>query len=166
MTRLLFPRLTLGSFCLALALASGVAACDSDGEDEMSDDETTGDGDGDSGDGDGDGDDGMLGHADDIQEIWDANCVSACHEPGGTAESTLDLSGNAYDNIVSAASTQAPGKSLVEPGSADESYLIHKLRGTQVEAGGLGASMPSGGTSLPDATIVMIEDWINAGAAP
>ncbi|HVH97979.1 MAG TPA: hypothetical protein VM869_04695 [Enhygromyxa sp.] len=117
-----------------------------------------------SGDGDGDGD--TLSHAVDMQPIWDANCLTMCHEPGGTAESTLDLSGDGYDNIVNVASTQAVGSNLVEPGNAAESYLVAKLRGTQVEAGGLGATMPSGENMLDEATIMMVEAWINAGAAP
>jgi hypothetical protein len=152
----LLARIGLLGFALALATP---LACMEDGGDEMSDE--TGDGDGDqSGDGDGDG------HAAAIQPIWDANCLTMCHEAGGSAVTILDLSGNGYDNLVGMPSTQAVGLNLVEPGNSADSYLIHKLRGTQVDAGGLGAAMPSGGDSLEEATIAMIEAWIDAGAAP
>lgn len=162
MTSLSPPRLALraASLCFALALTSGSLACDDSSDDEMSDDETG------NAEGDGDGDIDPNSHASAMQPIWNDNCVEGCHEPDGTAASTLDLSGDAYDNIVSMVSTQAVGENLVEPGSAEESYLVAKLRGTQVEFGGLGGTMPSMGAALPEATIVMIEDWINAGAAP
>jgi hypothetical protein len=158
-----------GSLCFALALTTGTLACNDDGGDESTDEvgdgdgDQTGDGDGDQT-GDGDGDQ-PLSHAADIQAIWDANCLSACHEPGGNAVTVLDLADNAYPNIVGVASSQAPGMSLVKAGDSAQSYLVAKLRGTQVAAGGLGATMPSGGM-LPEATIELIEAWIDEGAAP
>jgi hypothetical protein len=164
----------IGSLGFVFALATGALACEGETADEMSD-ETTGDGDGDptgdgdgdpTGDGDGDGDGDPLSHAADIQPIWDDTCLTMCHAAGGTAVTILDLSGDAYDNIVGAPSTQVVGMNLVEPGDSANSYLVHKLRGTQVGAGGLGAAMPSGSPALPEATIAMIEAWIDAGAAP
>ncbi|MFO7563648.1 MAG: hypothetical protein R6X02_13455 [Enhygromyxa sp.] len=169
MTRLSSPRfIRFASLCFGLALTTGTLACDDDGGDEVSDG-TDGDGDGDGtgdGDGEGDGDGDALSHAADMQPIWDASCLAMCHEPDGNAVSVLDLSGNAYGNIVSVPSTQAPGMNLVEPGNAAESYLVAKLRGTQVAAGGLGAMMPSGTQMLPEETIALVEAWIDEGAAP
>ncbi len=106
---------------------------------------------------------GELSHAADIQPIWDASCVAGCHEPGGTVESVLDLSGDAYAAIVDVNSGQAIGRKLVAPGDSMESYLIAKLEGNQIAAGGTGAAMPLG-TALDAATIQTIKDWIDAGA--
>lgn len=159
----------VGAVCLALALSS--AACD-DGGTEMGD-ETTGDGDGDgdaSGDGDGDatgdgdGDGVELSHAADIQPIWDAACVG-CHSPGGTAE-FLDLSEDAYDNIVGVTSTQVQALQLVEAGSADTSYLVNKVMGTQADAGGAGGTMPPVGDPISAEDMTTLTEWINAGALP
>ena len=177
MTRVLPHRLGArpGSLLLALALLVGPLACDG-GDDEGGDDETTtsGDGDGDpSGDGDGDpsgdgdGDPGTLSYAADIQPIWDANCVTACHSPGGSAVSFLDLSGDSYANVVGAMSASVPSLTLVIAGDAENSYLVHKLNGTQAAAGGGGSAMPSPPNDpLDAATIATIETWINDGAAP
>lgn len=173
MTSLLRDRSTarIGPICFAFVLALGAVACSDDGTDDEMSDETVGDGDGDMGDGDGDapgdGDgDAVLSHAADIQPIWDASCVAACHEPGGSVGMVLDLSGDAYAAIVGVASMQAPGLSLVEPGDPAASYLVAKLRGTQIAAGGVGGQMPVGVDPLPEETIAQVEAWIAAGAAP
>ncbi len=52
---------------------------------------------------------------------------------------------------------------LVEPGDADDSYLMHKLNGTHLDVGGSGSQMPLG-SSLGIADIATIRDWINGGA--
>ncbi|MFV8752535.1 hypothetical protein ACNOYE_18465 [Nannocystaceae bacterium ST9] len=107
---------------------------------------------------------GALSYAADIQPIWDANCVTACHVAGGNAAAVLDLSGNAYAAIVDVGSGQALGKKLVAPGSSTDSYLIAKLEGNQVAAGGSGGTMPSGADMLSAETIQLVADWIDAGA--
>jgi hypothetical protein len=147
------------ALCFALALSSSALACD-DGDD-MGDDDTTGDT---TGDGDGDA---ALSHAADIQPIWEDNCTTGCHMPGGLA-AALDLSGDAFGDLVGTPTTQAAGAVFVEAGSAESSYVIAKLRGTQIEFGGTGASMPggAGATALPEATIALIEQWIDEGALP
>ena len=168
MTNLL-PRLArrAASLGCVLLLSLPALACDS-GSGDTTGTDTTGDGDGDpstSGDGDGDG---TLSYAADIQPIFDSNCVSACHTPGGVAELTLLLDGDSYAKVVGAASTQAAGVKIVDPGSSASSYLVDKLRGTQVAAGGNGGRMPSvPADPLDEATIMMmIESWIDLGAAP
>lgn len=130
-----------------------------------------GDGDGDTmadatgGDGDGDGDAG-LSYAADIQPIWDANCIG-CHSAGNVAE-FLDLSGDSYGNVVGVLSSQATALQLIEANNAADSYLIHKLRNTQLDAGGSGGPMPAGAMPmpLPEETIAMIEMWVDGGVLP
>lgn len=104
-----------------------------------------------------------LSHAADIQPIWDDNCVTGCHAPMGSAASVLVMQGDAYPNLVDVDSGQAIGKKLVAPGDSTNSYLIAKLEGNQIAAGGAGGTMPSGGM-LDAATIQTIKDWIDAGA--
>ncbi len=48
----------------------------------------------------------------------------------------------------------------VEPGDPDNSYLIHKLEGTQA----VGDRMPQGGPFLDEETIGDIRQWIADGA--
>jgi predicted small secreted protein len=124
-----------------------LAACESSTE-EGGDSETGGD---------------ELSHAADIQPIWDDNCLNGCHTPGGIGM-PLDLT-NAYAAIVGVESMQAAGVNLVEAGSSADSYLLAKLRGEQMELGGVGIQMPGGGAApLDDATISTIAAWIDAGA--
>jgi mono/diheme cytochrome c family protein len=51
---------------------------------------------------------------------------------------------------------------VIVPGDADASLLVQKLRNTQPEGG----SMPPGGSTLSDADIALIVEWINSGAKP
>jgi hypothetical protein len=66
-------------------------------------------------------------------------------------------------------SEKAPGLARVKPGRPQESFLVHKLDGTQSCAGapcpgGCGNRMPQGGDPLPPALIDTIRDWILDGA--
>jgi hypothetical protein len=141
-----------------LSMLAPLAGCDgAEGDDEAAD---TGDADTETETG------GALSHAADIQPIWDANCVTGCHMPGGTAASVLDLSGDAHPRIVDVDSGQAALLKLVASGNSMDSYLIAKLEGNQAAAGGTGLQMPSGGPALDAATIQTIKDWVDAGAAP
>lgn len=103
----------------------------------------------------------------DIQPIWDARCVMACHEPGGSGFLTtgLDLSpAVSYAQLVDVMSTGAPSLARVAPGELAGSYLWHKVKNTQVDAGGGGGQMPAGG--LPDDQVAKLESWIEGGALP
>jgi len=98
----------------------------------------------------------------DIQPIFNQNCV-VCHQgnqpPGG-----LSLqAGSAYNNLVNVKSTESP-LMRVMPGHPEQSYLINKLLGIQVQAGGSGAQMPFDSPPLTQSQIDLIEQWITEGA--
>ncbi|HGY55207.1 MAG TPA: hypothetical protein ENK44_05890 [Caldithrix abyssi] len=89
-------------------------------------------------------------------EVFTPICVS-CHgdvlQQGG-----LDLSsGNAYGNLVNAASTSSSLK-RVQPGESQNSYLMKRLRGENGET-----VMPPSG-KLSGALIDSIAAWIDRGA--
>ena len=44
------------------------------------------------------------------------------------------------------------------------SYMIHKLRGTQLDVGGSGTQMPQGASPLDISLINIIRAWTRAGA--
>ena len=101
-------------------------------------------------------------HAVDIQPIWDGTCVDRCHEsPGPSGQ--LDLTADALSELLRR-SRQA-NMQLVTPGDPEQSYLVHKLRGTHLEVGGSGGQMPRFG-ELPLDQLSRIEAWILDGAAP
>ncbi len=98
-----------------------------------------------------------------ISMIIADNCVTACHEPGGSDDS-LDLSEQAYYAIYQIPSDQSL-LSLVEPGSHEESYFWHKVNGSQGSVGGMGSRMPRDAEPLPQEQIDQIAAWIDAGAS-
>jgi hypothetical protein len=103
-----------------------------------------------------------VGFAKDIAPLLKSHCAP-CHltgeEPGQMA---LHPKG-AYESLVGTQSTES--KLLrVKPGSANDSYMIHKLEGTHLEVGGIGMRMPMEGAPLTADEIAMIRHWIDAGA--
>ncbi len=97
----------------------------------------------------------------DVQPIFDAECAS-CHD-STTLAGDLDLSGDAYDDIMHTASTEVPGMNLIEGGDSSLSYLYHKIAGTHSSVYGTGDSMPPSG-SLSAAEQHTIYTWIEEGA--
>lgn len=108
---------------------------------------------------------GDLSHDADIQPIWDANCVTACHTTGGSGAMYILFDSDPYSQIVDKMSVSYPALTLVTPGSRDDSYLWHKLNGSQVEAGGGGSKMPLGPALSAD-DLEKIGQWIDQGAKP
>ena len=97
-----------------------------------------------------------------VQEVFNARCTT-CHS-GANAPQGLQLSeGVSFDALVGVPSTQQEDVLLVNPGNADESYLVQKIRG---DAGITGARMPFGGPVLSDSQISTVVDWVNDGALP
>lgn len=104
-----------------------------------------------------------------VSEVLAANC-SPCHTSGSgfpAADPMADFgdADAAYDLIVGHPAAEAPGLNRIEPGDAENSYLIHKLEGTHLDAGGSGGRMPDNGPYLDDTTIEAIREWVNAGAS-
>lgn len=88
--------------------------------------------------------------------------ASSCHgAPGGQAG--LELGASASANYAELVDVQATSESFlrVEPGNANDSYLVIKLEGRQQE----GAQMPLGGPALDNVDLTNIKNWINNGAS-
>jgi mono/diheme cytochrome c family protein len=121
------------------------------------------------------GDDGSLWHnrfrpaspelvslAGQVQKIFDIHCVQ-CHDSGEPmADQNLEPDA-AYFSLPNVRSTQLKRMPRVDPGSPDNSYLIHKLSGTHLEVGGSGEPMPMGGRLTED-EIQTLRKWIEQGA--
>lgn len=99
-----------------------------------------------------------------VQAIFNANCTVACHNSGGGDAGLRLDEGLSYAELVNVPSSQQPATfDRVEPGDADNSYLVIKVDPSAV--GRLGARMPAGGRpELSADDIATIRSWINAGA--
>lgn len=89
---------------------------------------------------------------------------SGCHTGGGASlPSSMNLSSASasFAAIVGVASTQQPSLQRVNPGSADDSYLVRKIEGAPGITGG---RMPLGGAPLDATLIANVRAWIAAGA--
>lgn len=86
---------------------------------------------------------------------------SACHA-GASAPQGLKLdAANSFTMLVNVASNEVPSIKRVSPGDSANSYIIQKLEGHA----SVGARMPFGGPYLDAATIGLIRQWIDNGAA-
>lgn len=104
-----------------------------------------------------------------IQErIFTPTCsaFSACHNDGNDPAAGLRLTaGLSHDALVAQASTLFPTRTLVTPGSPDDSYLL-------VVLGSLDGPLPDDGTMPLNNPILCAEQrdaiarWITAGALP
>lgn len=100
-------------------------------------------------------------------DVWEPilSPICTCHGPGsGGLVMGMDAA-TAFAAMVGKPSTGAPAVNYVEAGDSAKSYIINKLEGTQIEAGGAGSMMPLSGTITPE-QIQTIKDWIDAGAKP
>ncbi len=88
----------------------------------------------------------------DVESIFAANSCLGCHGSSGG----LSIS---YSTIVGVTDA-GTGLSYIEPNSPEDSYLWHKINGTQSTVGGSGGKM--GNLSADD--LSTIEDWILGGA--
>lgn len=98
----------------------------------------------------------------DIAPLLNARCAS-CHLTGQEEGNMALHAGGAYTSLVNVPSVES--KLLrVKPGAPQESYLLLKLEGTHLDAGGSGARMPFGAPPLSDETLQRIRSWIEQGA--
>lgn len=105
-----------------------------------------------------------VNYSDELQFIFDRNCVtSGCHGPP-EPEQGMDLSAAvSHANLVDAPSTQVPTMDRIEPGDPDASYFMYKIQDRQAEVGGTGTRMPTE-LFLAEPDIEMFRNWILAGA--
>lgn len=96
--------------------------------------------------------------------IFGPRC-SGCHTGGGgTLPASMNLSSASASAaaLINVDSTEVASLKRVKPGDPANSYVIHKLEGTQ----SVGQRMPLGGPFLDQATINEVRAWIQAGALP
>jgi hypothetical protein len=96
--------------------------------------------------------------------VFTPSCAnfSPCHDSSSPAGALELTEGASFDQLVSREATMDPARMLVVPGDPDGSFLVQKLRDGLDES--LGVRMPFGNPPLPDAEIVVIEEWIARGA--
>lgn len=104
----------------------------------------------------------QVSYSRDIQPIFNNNCI-VCHQITGQAGLALEPS-KSYAQLVGVQSTQAAGRLRVKAGEPAQSYLLDKLNGTQVQAGGTGVRMPQGLPALSQNQVNLIKTWIEEGA--
>jgi hypothetical protein len=103
-----------------------------------------------------------LGFEQSIQPKINEACN--CHQTTPMLMAPFSLKiGEAYDALVGVPSGQVPTMQRVKPGSLNESYLWHKINGTQAEVHGSGQIMPPGVPLRAD-ELDLFGRWIAAGA--
>lgn len=101
----------------------------------------------------------------DVQPIFTSTCaLSGCHAGSNPEEGQNLSAGQTFANVVNVPSRQLPGMNRVTPGRPDSSYLVLKLTGMHLDAGGSGGQMPLGGTPLSMDQLGTIGRWILNGA--
>ena len=142
-----------------------LAACGGGGQGLDQNGRPLGEASADSGDGSGDGSGGTLQPTiESIQEhIFTPRCAK-CHV-GASAPEGLQLTDahTSYSKLVGIRSQEYQLLFRVKAGDPDNSYLIHKLEGTQE----VGSRMPRDGPPyLDQGTINVVRQWISDGAPP
>lgn len=94
-------------------------------------------------------------------QVFSQSCVG-CHGGSGPAAGLNLEEANAFDNIVNVPSSQVPSLLRVEPGNADDSYLLVKITGSERMAPGT-FQMPIG-QELSSEHIGLVRRWIDGGA--
>jgi hypothetical protein len=94
--------------------------------------------------------------------VFSVQCaVPGCHG-GSSAQQGMQLDpGFAFGNLVCVRLPRDPSQIRVIPFDPDNSFIIHKLEGTQ----NIGDRMPDGGPYLDQPTIDVIRQWIANGAS-
>ncbi len=100
----------------------------------------------------------------DIVPVLKTRCAT-CHLTGQEAGNMALHPRAAYANLVEVPSIEAADMLRVKPGEPNQSYLLRKLEGTHLDAGGSGVQMPLGQAPLDAAMLAKFRAWIEAGAA-
>ncbi|SRR5690606_14612691 len=101
----------------------------------------------------------------DVAPLLEQRCATRCHVAEDPDSSFLLLQAeHAYGELVGVPAEQAPHLLRVAPGDVEGSYLWHKLKGTHLEVGGEGESMPYAEPLLGASDLGVVERWIAGGA--
>ncbi len=93
--------------------------------------------------------------------VFDTICIE-CHA-GDNATLGMRLEdGLSHGMLIGVASLEVPNLNRIQPGDADNSYLVQKIEGRAA----VGARMPLGGPPLALEDIAAIRAWIEDGALP
>jgi cytochrome c5 len=96
-----------------------------------------------------------------VTALFQSRCV-ACHG-GQKPPAGLSLEAGAFQQrLPGVASRQLKSVKLVDLETPEKSYVLMKVRG---EKGIQGGRMPAGGAKLPDADVLVIQEWIAELAA-
>ena len=95
-----------------------------------------------------------------IQDNVFTPICTACHTGGGAPQGLQLDAGVSASKLINVPVPRDPNQIRVIPGDPDNSFLIHKLEGTQ----NIGQRMPLGGPFLDPSTIAVIRQWIANGA--
>jgi hypothetical protein len=102
-----------------------------------------------------------VSFAKDIRPIFSANCAAANCHAGSDAWMDLNFADEkVYEKLVNRSSKEVSGLKLILPFKPDSSYLLQKLKGTQIK----GARMPYKREPLSAREMLLIEEWIKQGA--
>lgn len=100
-----------------------------------------------------------VDYASQIQPLFGL-CIG-CHKPASANGGGLDLTeASSWGALVGAASTQVPGRVLVDPGNPETSYLMEKISCANPQVGN--RMRPD--TAMPVADQALVRDWIAQGA--
>jgi hypothetical protein len=95
-----------------------------------------------------------------VQTLVNARCTP-CHITQASAG--MSLANDFTTNTVNVNSSQVATLKRIKPGSKDQSYLFHKIKGTHATVGGTGLRMPRNGPPyLTDTEIARIGAFIDA----
>jgi len=94
--------------------------------------------------------------------VFSVQCaVPGCHGGAGAQQGMQLDPGFSFGNLVCVHVPRDPSQIRVIPNDPNNSFIIHKLEGTQ----NIGNRMPDGGPYLDQATIDVIRLWIANGAS-
>ncbi|MGI9288732.1 MAG: Ig-like domain-containing protein [Pseudomonadales bacterium] len=94
--------------------------------------------------------------------VFTPSCATiGCHTGASPAAGQNLSAGEAFANIVGIPSGQAPALQRVNPGNADDSYLVRKIEGGPAIVNN---QMPLGRPPLSSELIEAVRSWIDAGA--
>jgi hypothetical protein len=98
----------------------------------------------------------------DVAPVLQTSCAM-CHQNAGPMAGLSLEAAEAYGMLVNVQSSERP-MMRVQPRQPAQSYLIRKLEGDHVAAGGKGLAMPIGQAPLTKQELEQVRLWITQGA--